>query len=252
MNNNMPEELHTGFLLHSRLRIYQWRVQSAEQRIKEWLKLVKNPYIAFSTGKDSTCLLHLVRAQRKEVPAVYFDADCAFSESREMLNTVDNLILFPTKESLLDTFRRFGKISGGAELERETMRTTVYEPIKRLGKLYNFDGMAYGLRSEESRGRKISARINGAIFRHKRDKVLACQPIHDWTYNDVWAYITSHNIAYCMAYDKMWDMPKEDQRLSYWAGETKRRQGRWAWLKRNYPELFNRFAAEFPEVRCYV
>jgi hypothetical protein len=35
-------------------------------------------------------------------------------------------------------------------------------------------------------------------------------------------------------------------------GTRSARYGRLTQIKRMYPEWFNRFAAEFPEVRCYV
>lgn len=248
----MDENTRLRFELYSRLQKHMRLVDKARWRIARWLELVDNPYIAFSTGKDSTCVLHLVREQIPDIPAVYFDADSSFPESREMLIETENVIVFPALEPILDTFRRFGGFDAGSELERETMRTTVWEPIKALIAEYRFDGVVYGLRAEESYGREMHAKYRGAVFRYKRDGLWGCQPIHDWGYNDVWAYIASNDVPYCGVYDKMWDMPEEDQRLSYWAGETKRRWGRWAWLKRNYPELFNRFAAEFPEVRCYV
>ena len=240
------------FQLWGKLKAHKRRVDFARERIGKWLTRVEKPYVAFSTGKDSTCILHLVREQKPGVQAVYFDADCAFPESKEMLEQTENVIVYPTIEPLLETFRRFGGFGGGAALERETMRTTVYEPIKRLVTEYGFDGVCYGLRAQESHGRKMNARIRGAVFQYKRDSLWACQPIHDWTYNDVWAFIVSNDLDYCGVYDHMWDMPEEDQRLSYWAGETKRHWGRWAFLKRNYPELFNRFVAEFPEVGLYV
>jgi 3'-phosphoadenosine 5'-phosphosulfate sulfotransferase (PAPS reductase)/FAD synthetase len=161
------------------------------------------------------------------------------------------VIVYPT-EPLLETFQRFGGFEGGKALERETMRTTVYEPIRKLIQEYGFDGCCYGLRAAESHGRAMNAKTRGAVFQYKRDGLWACQPIHDWQYNDVWAYIVANDVPYCGVYDRMWDMPEEDQRLSYWAGETKRRWGRWAWLKRNYPDLFNRLARTFPEVRGYV
>lgn len=240
------------FLLHSRLSGHRRHIARARERTSEWLERVNNPYIAFSTGKDSTAVLNLVREQSPSVPAVYFDADCSFPESQAMLEKTENVIVFPTLEPLLKTFKRFGGFDAGPELERETMRTTVWEPIGQLVEQHGFDGVAYGLRAEENRGRAMHAKYRGAVFQYKRDGLWGCQPIHDWLYDDVWAYIVSNGIPYCGVYDRMWDMPEEDQRLSYWAGETKRRWGRWAWLKRNYPGLFNRFAAEFPEVRCYV
>jgi 3'-phosphoadenosine 5'-phosphosulfate sulfotransferase (PAPS reductase)/FAD synthetase len=248
----MNDATRMRFGLYGKLRIHKWRVEQARRRITDWLKMVERPYIAFSTGKDSTCVLRLVREQAPETPAVYFDADCSFPESAAMLAETDNIIVYPALEPLLDTFRRFGGFEGGPELERETMRTTVWEPIKRLLKEFDFDGCAYGLRAEESHGRATHAQVRGAVFQYKRDGLWGCQPIHDWTYDDVWAFIVSENLDYCGVYDKMWDMPEDDQRLSYWAGETKRRWGRWAFLKRNYPSLFNRFATEFPEVREYV
>lgn len=249
----MSESLRFRFHLWSRVRQHQWHVRQAQDRISRWLEKVTHPYVAFSTGKDSLCTLHLVRQQAPHVPAVYFDADSAFPESKKMLKDTPHVIIFPALEPLLDTFRRLGGFEAGPDLERETMRTTVWEPIKRLIDQYGFDGVALGLRAEEnpsSRGKLSDYR--GAIFQYKRDGLWACQPIHDWVYNDVWAYIVSNHLQYCGVYDRLWDAPEEDQRLSYWAGETKRHWGRWAWLKRNYPDLFNEFAGEFPEVRNFV
>jgi len=228
-------------------------VEQAHRRIAYWLTKVKKPYIAFSTGKDSTCILHLVREQTSDVLAVYFDADCAYPESKKMLARMENVLCFAADEPLLTTFERFGGFDGGLVLERETMRTTVWGPVKRLVEHYGFDGVAYGLRAEENPGtRGKLARYRGSVFQYKRDGLWACQPIYDWEYNDVWAFIVSSGLEYCGVYDKLWDAPEEDQRLSYWAGETKRRWGRWAWLKRNYPELFNKFAARFADARAFI
>lgn len=193
----------------------------------------------------------LVREQRPETPAVYFDADSSFPESRALLSATPNCEIFATDEPILDTLARHG-LEGGAALERATMRSTVWGPIRRLVEARGFDGVALGLRAEESHGRRMNAQVRGAIYQYKRDGLWACQPIWDWSYDDVWAYIVSAELPYCAVYDRLWDAPEADQRLSYWAGETKRRHGRYAWLKRNYPELFNELAARIPEARNYV
>jgi 3'-phosphoadenosine 5'-phosphosulfate sulfotransferase (PAPS reductase)/FAD synthetase len=114
------------------------------------------------------------------------------------------------------------------------------------------DGAAYGLRMDESKGRRLNGLVRGGIFWTDRYAVWMCQPVFRWSYNDVWAYITSNDIAYAKTYDKMWEMPESDQRVSYWAGETYRRFGRYAWLKRHYPGLWNKFVTRFPEARGYV
>ncbi len=249
----MPEEVRLRFELWARLAPHKLRVESARKTVAKWLSMVNKPYIAFSGGKDSTCILHLVREQRPDIPAVYLDADCCFPEIRQLLDDTPNLINYPTDEPFLVTLARYGfGAEEASRLDRATMQSTVWGPIKRLIADYGFDGVCYGLRSEESWGRRLHARYRGRIFVYHRDGLIGCQPITEWSYNDVWAYIVANNLPYAGTYDRMWDMPEEDQRVSYWAGETKRHWGRWAWLKHNYPELFNRLAALFPEARSYV
>lgn len=244
------------FRLHSHLRAFRRLVAKTKEIITEALGKTRNPYIAFSTGKDSVVMADLVWQQCPEVPAVYFDADCAFPESSALLSRYEsaghNVIRWKC-EPLLETLKRVGGPTSD-RCEVETMRSTVYHPIRRLLAEYHFDGVFLGLRGEECYGRMKLAQVRGELFWQKRDSLWECIPISRWTWKDIWAYIVSQDVDYCGVYDKLMEMglPPEDCRLSYWAGETKRRWGRWAILKRGWPELFNRFAAEFPEVRGYV
>jgi phosphoadenosine phosphosulfate reductase len=250
----MPESLRQRFALHARLVGFRRRLSEAERVVGEWLSRCRRPYVAFSTGKDSSVVLDLVWRQAPDVECVYLDAECSFPESSSML---DSMIAagrpvrrWPTTEPFLATLQRMGL--DNPKLERETMKTTVWEPVSALIAACGFDGVALGLRGEECYGRWKLARVRGTLFWQKRDSVWECLPIANWRYDDVWAYIISRNVTYCGVYDRMWDMPEDDQRLSYWAGETKRRWGRYAWLKRNYPGLWNRLAAICPEARAYV
>lgn len=246
----MPELHRKRFELYARLDIHKRKVTQSQERVTKWLKLVSRPYIAFSGGKDSTCVLALVREQA-DIPAVYIDAECCFPEVRQLIDATPNTIDFPAVEPFLDTLARFG-MDSGAPLDKATMRSTVYEPIKQMIEQYGFDGVAYGLRADECRNRAMHAYKRGAIFQYKRDGLWGCQPIWDWSYNNVWAFIVSNSLPYSGTYDLMWDAPIEDQRVSYWAGETKRRYGRWAWLKRNYPDLFAQLCKRIPEAAGYV
>lgn len=251
----MNKSIEIAFKLHARLPAFARKVRQATAVIKKMLARCRNPYIAFSTGKDSTVTADLVWRLAPDIPAVYFDADCAFPESTALLERYEQaghpIIRWPT-EPMLDTLERVGgPTAPGCEME--TMRSTVYRPAEALVQEYHFDGLFLGLRAEESYARRKLAQVKGELFRRKSG-LWECLPVAWWDFNDIWAYIFSYNIDYCAVYDRLARMgiPPSDSRLSYWAGETKHRQGRWVILRRGWPELFNKFAARFPEVARYT
>jgi len=238
-------------LLYARLPEHKHRVQAASLRVHDLLERSHSPYIGFSTGKDSICVSELVCEQHPQTPLVYFDADCAFPESSECLNRYakHRKVIQWKCEPFFTTLHRMGGPTN-PRCEAETMRSTVYRPVAELLKQYQFDGVFLGLRRQESAAR---SRL-GALYYRKRDRIWNCNPIIDWRDRDVWAFIATRNLDYPAVYDRLRELcvPEHELRLSYWAGETYQAFGRWAVLKRGWPELFNRFAAEFPEVRAYV
>lgn len=242
--------------MHAQLREYAMRIDRARAVVSEALATMRNPYIAFSTGKDSTVMADLVWRQSPDVPAVYFDADCAFPESEAMLSRYEEAgwpIVRWKCEPFFETLCRVGGPTSD-RCEAETMRSTVYRPIKSLLAEHHFDGVFVGLRTEESVGRRKLVGAKGQLFWVSRDGLWECLPVAHLTYADVWAYIVGQGLEYCPVYDRLMELgvQPEQCRLSYWAGESSRALGRWAILRRGWPELFDRFAAEFPEVRCYV
>ncbi len=252
MRNTMPHEKRLLFELHAKLPAFNRKVEHAQNIIERALSMSDNFYIAWSSGKDSTVASHLAWSINPDIPGVYFDADCAFPESYEYLDLIaqQHKIIKWKTEPMLDTFERLGGPNAPG-IERATMESTVYQPIKALLEEHHFDGVILGLRSEESEGRAKTAKYHGTVYQYKRDDVVRCLPVAHFSYRDIWAYIVSRNLRYNRVYDKMWGLDPENQRVSYWAGETKRTYGRFVFLKQFYPELFNQFAKRFPEVREY-
>jgi 3'-phosphoadenosine 5'-phosphosulfate sulfotransferase (PAPS reductase)/FAD synthetase len=241
-------------MVHARLKPHQKRVDYARDVVSRALDRMSKPYVAFSTGKDSVCTAALVWEQAPDVPAVYFDADNAFPDTYGLLERLEQagrtIIRWPT-EPLFDTFTRHGgPLADG--IGHKTMISTVYEPIQALQSEYHFDGVFVGLRADENEGRAKLIYARGPIFDCARDGVVEALPVCWWSYWDVWAYILTNELDYNRTYDLMLDMPLDDQRLSYWAGETKAAWGRWVFLQRHFPALWNAFAARFPEVRTHA
>jgi len=251
----MNNSLKIRFLAHSRIKSHRDRVERSRQIVANMLEQCNNPYIALSGGKDSTCVANLVWEKAPKIPAVYFDAHCAFPEITKYLDDREQegyrLIRFQCKP-FLEILRDFGGLHSDA-IEEATMRYTVYEPVQKLYHAFSFDGVYLGIRKEESYGRSRMVTKHGELFGRKSDGRWECNPIAHWSFADVWAYIMAHNIPYCAAYDKLFELglPEEDCRISYWAGETKRRWGRYEALKRGWPDLWRKLCDEIPEARHY-
>ena len=202
----MNELLCASFKAHALLPAYQRRIQQARAFVAEALAACQRPYIAFSTGKDSTVMADLVWQQNPGIPAVYFDADAAFPESRELLeryHAAGRTIINWHTEPLLETMALAG---GPLFSENATMESTVYAPIKSLVAEYGFDGAFVGLRAEESLHRNLSITTRGTLFLSQRHGIYSAWPIAWLTFRDVWAYILSRRVDYNAIYDRQFDL----------------------------------------------
>lgn len=90
-----PSSSHTAVALKE---MQSWdleqKIRVTQARIIEWYQHYDGKvYVAFSGGKDSTVLLHIVRQIYPDVPAVFVDTGLEFPEVREFARQQENVIV---------------------------------------------------------------------------------------------------------------------------------------------------------------
>jgi len=213
--------------------------------------------VSFSGGKDSLVLLDLVRRVIPDAPAAMFDSGCELRQTYDVLEyyAVD---IIESRLGLIEMCRHGGYWGYETPVDPDATfdfdEILVYEPARRFVSTNNLDVVALGLRGEESTGRYFNSRIGGELYYAKGVGVWHLTPLAFWSVADIWAYIASQGLEYNRAYDKLAELgvPRERQRISTILGSVAAAFGRYVYLKKIDPDLWNRLAAEFPKIRSYT
>ena len=184
----------------------------------------------------------LVREQQPDIPAVWSDDEWWLPETMDYIHRLQlsglDVSQIRTNAHHTDWF----EISGD------------YNGIPDYARQQGWDLCFLGLRQEESRARRLHLRRMGPLFYAQSDQAWHCNPIWNWTWKDVWAYIVSTGLDYNRAYDRLEEIGVEPeyQRIGPFAVERALGMGQLAVLKRGWPDMYNRFAREHPEAGLYL
>ena len=82
----------------------------SDQRIKEWVEYYgeDNVCFAFSGGKDSTVLKHLIRKRYPRIKGVFSDTGLEYPEIREFVKSVDNIDWVKPKQTFREIIIEHG------------------------------------------------------------------------------------------------------------------------------------------------
>ena len=81
----------------------------SQQRIEEWYEHWGGAvFVAFSGGKDSTVLLHIVRNIFPDVKAVYIDTGLEYPEVKQFVKTFDNVDIIRPKMPFNQVIKEYG------------------------------------------------------------------------------------------------------------------------------------------------
>jgi len=85
------------------------KISMSKQRIRQWYEHWDgNVYVAFSGGKDSTVLLHLVRSLYPEVPAVFCNTGLEYPEIIKFVKTINDVTWLKPKKTFKKVIEDYG------------------------------------------------------------------------------------------------------------------------------------------------
>jgi phosphoadenosine phosphosulfate reductase len=169
-------------------------VERARAVIREALRSCRRPLVAYSGGKDSSCLLHLVLEQDPDVTVLHWDYGPHYIPRCLEAEFVENARALGAKNIRVETSGEYLRLGRRAVnvLGREYLGRLLTSMRDREG----YDLAFVGLRREESlkRRRRMDAGRFAAPFRES-------WPLADWSWKDVWAYIFARGLPYASVYD---------------------------------------------------
>lgn len=244
-------------LTHARTRRHLGRVESARREIERMAERRPDAYVAWSAGKDSTALVHLVRVECAvpgRVMAVKDDLDFPGEEEylRELADAwgVDLDILRPPFSLQAWLAEHAADIEADEDLHSRSAafsKAAFYAVVRAYRESMGAPGVYLGLRAEESRGRALNRYQRGRTYQ-KADGEVVCQPLADWTGIDVYAYLLSRGIDLLPMYRCVRLHERPDRvRKSWWLPGASTRHGGMVWLRAYYPSLYRRLCELLPD-----
>ena len=184
-------------------KLYNWTLEEKEKEGRKLLKEAIEKFgmekvaVAWSGGKDSTTVLHLIRQEFKKViiPVVFIDTSVKFKEIysfRDKLAKEWNLNLIIVKnEEALKTI----KIAQNKEECCYLLKTI---PLREAITSHGWQALITAVRWDEQEARK-----NETYFSPRENPPhTRIHPILHFRELDIWAYIRKYNIPYCELYHK--------------------------------------------------
>lgn len=178
---------------------HRGKVNYARKVIETALKKYNKPYVAFSGGKDSTCVLALILEQKPDIMVLNWDYGEYFMPRDFQNEIIENAKKMGAVNIRVETSKKY------EELKDQAVNVLGEEYLGKLLKKLKKEGydLAFtGLRAEEAVKRKLKTKK----FFYKENGLMNCAPIRNWTWKDVWAFIFSNNLPYHSHYERYADV----------------------------------------------
>ena len=212
--------------------------------------------LALSGGKDSTAAALLLHQAGWPVAAMSVRDDGDFPGETEYVAALSrycnlNLKILRAERSIWEMVGTgHGVLTGDLHSRKSRVAVESFYSLCDAEK-QNYDGLIWGIRAGESRARRAHRRAHG-VFYERSDGKRVAQPIADWTTLDVFAYIHSQGwpvqpLYLCVDPGQDWSRIRQDWFFA--GGLSASIGGHYVWLRRWWPDLWEKIADIDPEIR---
>lgn len=248
------------FIKHIRKNLFKKALQEANQniilnfRVRQARKIIKiannifsgNLAVAFSGGKDSLVVLHLALNENPKIPVLYNNTTVEFPETLQYVKRLQkewkfDLHVTSSQVPFLKAVRNRG---WATHEDRWCCKPYKDRPASEFLLKNNIDAEITGTTRTESIYRRS---LKPFKLPKKEPQMIRVNPIYDWNYWEVWAYIRENNLPYNPLYDKGY------RRIGCWCcpinGWTHYRR-----LKKTHPRLYSfleNFEPKHPQLQVY-
>ena len=234
------------------------KVEIAKDRLRETMALHPDARLGWSAGKDSTALAAMCHEVGLTVPAFGEKDDLDYPAEVEYLHALGARFGLPvevlTPDVSLLQFLKDAHVSLVSDLHGQTAALSsehFYGLLRKHRKKAGYNAVILGLRSNESKHRAVNRASHGWIYERKSDGLTVSSPIADWEDIDVHAYLASRDVPLMPLYLCV-DPGADALRLRkswFVAGGGAARYGHYVWLRRWWPDLWEKIADLDPEMR---
>lgn len=207
-------------LQHFRGERFREKAVRAIMCAQEALRRSKRPYVAFSGGKDSLVVLHMVLSLRPDATVHWTDDELEYPETvaymREMrgLAASEQFLVTLGRSTHAGWFRPWSDAPYWREPLPGSRRKD--RPADDWMAARGHDLTFTGTRASESKQRARHFDARGLLYSVKSGTGRHCSPIATWTEDDVWAYIAGHCLPYNPTYNVLREvcgLSRERQRV---------------------------------------
>ncbi len=158
---------------------------------------------ASSLGAEDMVVSHLINSLALDIPIFVLETGMLHDETLQVLaqlkatSRVPVQVYTPSHETVVRFFKREGKdpMYRSIKLRKDCCNIRKMEPLSRA--LAGKKAWITGLRREQS-----GARADVPLVDNADATRVKFNPLADWTWGDVWHYISLHNVAYNPLHDQ--------------------------------------------------